>query len=251
MITGVIFDLGSTLIHFDGDWQAVFSKSLHALARQLKADGITVKPTLLREAFRRQVEAAQAERQKDCVERTSDSVLRQVLADLGASPVDDGVIERALRSLFAVSEARWVPMPGLHEMLSALRAARYRLGLISNASDAGNVRRLMVKAGLLNTFDPELISASVGIRKPEARLFEQVLTAWGTPPQAVVMVGDTLGEDILGAQRAGLRTIWFTADADTPANRVWEKMLRADAATDDLLSLPALIHSLSEGSPAA
>lgn len=250
MITGVIFDLGSTLIHFDGDWQAVFSKSLHALARQLKSDGLTVEPKLLREAFRRQVEAAQAERQKDCVERTSGSVLRQVLADLGASPTDDGVIERALRSLFAVSEARWMPMPGLHEMLAELRAARYRLGLISNASDAGNVHRLLVKAGLLNTFDPELVSAAVGIRKPEARLFEQVLGAWGMPPQAVVMVGDTLGEDILGAQRAGLHTIWFTADADTPANRIWAKTLKADAATDDLRSLPSLIRSLSAGSPA-
>lgn len=250
MITGVIFDLGSTLIHFDGDWQAVFAESLHALARQLKADGIRVEPALLREAFRRQVEAAQAARQQDCVERTSDSVLRQVLADLGASPADDGVIERALRSLFAVSEARWGPMPGLHEMLAELRAARYRLGLISNASDAGNVRRLMVKAGLLNTFDPELISAAVGIRKPQAALFEQVLSAWGLPPQAAVMVGDTLGEDILGAQRAGLRTIWFTADADTPANRVWARTLKADAATQDLHSLPALIRSLAAGSPA-
>jgi putative hydrolase of the HAD superfamily len=108
----------------------------------------------------------------------------------------------------------------------------------------------MVKAGLLNTFDPELISAAVGIRKPEARLFEQVLAAWGLAPQAVVMVGDTLGEDILGAQRARLRTIWFTADADTPANRVWAKTLKADAATDDLHRLPDLIRSLSEGSPA-
>ena len=250
MISGVVFDLGSTLIHFDGDWKAVFSKSLYALARQLKADGIPVEPRVLRRAFRRQVEAAQAERQKDFVERTSASVLRQVLAELGASPVDDGVIERALRSLFAVSEAHWMPMPGLHEMLAELRTARYRLGLISNASDAGNVHRLLVKAGLLNAFDPELVSAAVGIRKPETRLFEQVLAAWGTPPQTVVMVGDTLGEDIFGAQRAGLRTIWFTADADTPANRTWSKTLRADAATDDLHSLPGLIRSLGESSPA-
>jgi FMN phosphatase YigB (HAD superfamily) len=62
------------------------------------------------------------------------------------------------------------------------------------------------------------------------------------------MVGDTLGEDILGAQRAGLRSIWFTADADTPSNRTWGKTVRPDAATDDLRQLPETIRSL-DGSP--
>lgn len=251
MITGVIFDLGSTLIHFDGDWQAVFSESLHALARQLAADGIAVDPEGLRAEFRRQVEAAQAVRQQDHIERTSDSVLRQVLEALGAGPAADDVIERALRSLFAVSEARWAPMPGMHEMLAELKADGCRLSLISNASDAGNVQRLMNKAGLVGAFEPELVSAAVGIRKPDVRLFERVLTDWGASGPTVVMVGDTLGEDILGAQRAGLRTIWFTADADTPANRSWKARLTPDASTDDLRRLPALIRALDESPPGA
>jgi putative hydrolase of the HAD superfamily len=251
VITGVIFDLGSTLIHFDGNWQAVFEESLHALARQLEADGLAVEPQALRAEFRRQVEVSQALRQQDNVERTSAWVLRQVLEAVGAASVDEGALDRALGSMFAASEARWVPMPGLHDVLSALRAGGYRLGLISNASDEANVRRLLAQAGLTGAFHPELISAAVGIRKPDVRLFQQVLTAWGTPPQSVVMVGDTLGEDILGAQRAGLRTIWFTADADTPANRMWGTTLRPDAAADDLCQLPALIRSLDGGPPHA
>ncbi|MCJ7676372.1 MAG: hypothetical protein MUO35_01455, partial [Anaerolineales bacterium] len=122
MITGVIFDLGSTLIHFDGDWPAVFEESLHALARHFEVEGLAVEPQALRAEFRRQVEASQDMRQQDNIERTSAWVLRKAVEALGADGLDEGVLDRALASLFAVSEARWVPMPGLHDVLAALRA---------------------------------------------------------------------------------------------------------------------------------
>jgi len=249
VIAGVIFDLGSTLIHFDGDWASIFEESVHALALQLAADGLTIDPAAFRGAFRIEVESSQHLRQQDHLERTSDSVLRRTLEALGHPAVDGSLIARALACMFAVSEARWDSMPGLHPMLAALRAQGYRLGLISNASDEANVLRLLARAGLQGAFDPQLISAAEGVRKPTLSLFQRVLSAWKLPPEAVVMVGDTLGEDILGAQRAGLRSIWFTADADTPANRALEGSLRPDAATDDLLALPDLIRSLDGAGP--
>jgi len=176
-------------------------------------------------------------------------VLRQVLEVLGAPTPGEAVIARALAAMFAVSEARWGPMPGLHPMLDELRARGYRLGLISNASDVANVERLLNLAGLEGAFDPQLVSAAEGVRKPDPSLFLRVLTAWKLPPEAVVMVGDTLGEDILGAQRAGLRSIWFTPDADTAANRALEGSLRPEATAADLLALPDLIRSLDGPGP--
>jgi putative hydrolase of the HAD superfamily len=245
MIGGVIFDLGSTLIHFDGDWALVLEEGLSALSRQMAADRMAIDPV----AFRAEMETAQRVRQQDCVERTTESVLRRTLEAAGYRAVDDALIERALAAMFAVSEARWKPMPGLHPMLDALRAQGYRLGLISNASDAPNVRRLLAAAGLQGAFDPQLVSAAEGVRKPNVSLFQRVLSAWNLPAEAVVMVGDTLGEDILGAQRAGLRSIWFTADADTPGNRALAGSLQPDASTDSLLALPGLIRSLDGAGP--
>jgi len=249
VIRGVIFDLGSTLIHFDGDWDLVFEEGLSALSRQLAADGSAVDGSRFRDAFRLEMETAQRVRLQDHVERTTESVLRRTLEVLGQAPEDDAPMERALRAMFAVSEARWTPMPGLHPMLDALRAQGYRLGLISNASDDSNVRRLLAAAGLDGAFDPQLVSAAEGVRKPNVSLFQRVLSAWNLPPEAVVMIGDTLGEDILGAQRAGMRSIWFTADADTPANRALVGSLHADASADSLLALPGLIRSLDGAGP--
>lgn len=245
MIRGVIFDLGSTLIHFDGDWALVLEDSLSALSRQLAADRVTFDPV----AFRAEMETAQRVRQQDLVERTTESVLRRILEASGQFAVEDALIERALAAMSAVSEAHWTPMPGLHPMLDTLRAQGYRLGLISNASDKPNVQRLLAAAGLQGAFDPQLVSAAEGVRKPNVSLFQRVLSVWDLPPEAVVMVGDTLGEDILGAQRAGLRSIWFTADADTPANRALAGSLRPDATTDSLLALPGLIRSLDGAGP--
>jgi HAD superfamily hydrolase (TIGR01662 family) len=245
VISGVIFDLGSTLIHFDGDWDLIFEEGLSALLRQLAADRLAIDPM----AFRVEMETAQRVRQQDHVERTTESVLRWTLEASGYPALDDALIQRALAAMFAVSEERWTPMPGLHPMLGTLRAQGYRLGLISNAGDERNVLRLLAAAGLDGAFDPQLVSAAEGVRKPNVRLFQRVLSAWNLPPEAVVMVGDTLGEDILGAQRAGLRSIWFTADADTPANRALTGSLRPDASTDTLLALPGLIRSLDGAGP--
>jgi putative hydrolase of the HAD superfamily len=245
VIRGVIFDLGSTLIHFDGDWDLAFEEGLSALSRQLAADRLAIDPM----AFRVEMETAQRVRQQDHVERTTESVLRRTLGASGCPAVEDALIQRALAAMFAVSEARWTPMPGLHPMLDALRAQGYRLGLISNASDESNVGRLLAAAGLDGAFDPQLVSAAQGVRKPNVSLFQCVLSAWDLPAEAVVMVGDTLGEDILGAQRAGMRSIWFTADADTPANRALVGSLQPDASADSLLVLPGLIRSLGGAGP--
>ncbi len=248
MISGVIFDLGSTLIHFDGDWDEAFEQGLEALSRQLAADEAALDFAAFRDAFRREMETAQRVRLQDHVERTTESVLRRTLQALGR-PTKDVLVERALRALFAAGEARWQPMPGLHSALDVLRAQGYRLGLISNASDERNVGRLLSAAGLDGAFNPRLVSASEGVRKPNVTLFQRVLSAWDLPPEGVVMVGDTLSEDILGAKRAGLRSIWFTADADTPENRALAGSLQPDASTDSLLALPGLIRSLDGAAP--
>ena len=49
-------------------------------------------------------------------------------------------------------------------------------------------------------------------------------------------VGDHPGDDIAGAQRAGLRAVWFN-----PTGKVWEGEKRPDAQIGNLTELPALL----------
>jgi putative hydrolase of the HAD superfamily len=183
-------------------------------------------------------------RNTDHVERTTESVLRDVLTAFGQDSLPRPVLLRALRAMYAVSEAHWNPMPDVHAVLATLERKQYRLGLISNAGDEGNVQRLIDKASLRRFLNPILISAAVGVRKPAPELFRMVLEAWGLPGSQVVMVGDLLGADILGAQRAGLHQIWLTAQADSPSNQGLEGQVVPEAVAASLSEVPGLIELL-------
>jgi putative hydrolase of the HAD superfamily len=151
------------------------------------------------------------------------------------------MIAQALQAYYAHSETQWRVMPGAHATLEQLRQAGLRLGLISNAGDDANVQRLIDQAGLRAYFDPILVSAAVGLRKPNPQIFALVLSAWGLPPAECVMVGDTLGADILGAQLAGLRHVWLTAHADHPANQAHRGQIVPEM---EVASLPELLPVL-------
>ncbi len=54
------------------------------------------------------------------------------------------------------------------------------------------------------------ISEEVGYQKPQRQFFDAVRSAMSLPPSArIVVVGDSLSADILGAVNAGLDSIWY------------------------------------------
>ena len=123
--------------------------------------------------------------------------------------------------------------------LCALREA----GLISNARDAANVERLIDQARLRPWLDPIVISANVGVRKPNPRIFKIVLDYWQLPPDRVVMVGDMLGADILGAHHAGMRGVWATMQTEREANAAHIDTIVPDATIASLSELPPLLDT--------
>jgi HAD superfamily hydrolase (TIGR01549 family) len=249
MIRGVIFDLGSTLIYsvHDQNWGAVMPRMQADLLAYLNAHGYALTPDAFFSRLRANYAVFDQQRQTDWVEYTASYLITTTLADLGAPAPTPDLLAEAVRAYFAYSETFYQPMPNAHETLRDLRAAGLRLGLISNASDAGNVQRLIDNAGLREYFDPILVSAAVGLRKPNPRIFELALDAWGLPPASVVMVGDTLGADILGAQLAGLRHVWLSARADGPANRAHRGNITPEAEIQALAELLPLLRRWSNG----
>lgn len=244
MLRGVIFDLGSTLLRFDGDEQETHSRMLADLADHLSAAGLPIDRAAFVAAFSARMNEFFSQRLRDWVEVTTIFVLRETLKELGLPPLSNDQMARALKAYFAYSEARWKPMPGAQATLERLAAEGYRLGLISNASDEGNVQRLIDNAGLRRWLDPILVSAAVGVRKPNPRIFEIVLEAWGLPAEAVAMVGDTLGADVLGAQLTGMKSVWIASRPDAPPNEAHRDTIRPDASIHALAELLKVLRSL-------
>lgn len=190
------------------------------------------------------------ERESEFIEYTTEYVLRKLLEERGTTEPSDNVIRSALRVMYAVSQAHWHPEPDAIPTLEYLSKEGYRLGLISNASDDDDVQTLVDKANLRPYFEVILSSAAAGIRKPDPRIFHLALDEMGVPAERAGMVGDTLGADILGANNAGIFSIWITRRADVPANRDHLDTIQPDATIAELRELPGLLESLGGRSAA-
>jgi putative hydrolase of the HAD superfamily len=89
------------------------------------------------------------------------------------------------------------------DALAGLRSAGLRIGLVSNS--ARDVREFARHHGL--EVDAGISSFHHGRTKPHASIFRAVLDLLGVEPAEAVMVGDTIVDDIEGAQALGMRAI--------------------------------------------
>lgn len=248
-IEGVLFDLGHTLLYFDGDWTQSIPQSDAQLVASLQLAGYQIDRQQFIPRFRSQLQAYHKERESEFIEYTTAYILRQVLAEFGYSVVTDGIIRNALASMYTVTQASWKPEPDAHSTLETLLQDGYRLGLISNAGDDADVQTLLDQANLRSYFEVILTSAGQGIRKPNPVIFWTALERLKIPPARAAMVGDTLGADILGAHNAGIFSIWIERHGDTPANRAHADTILPDATIHSLADLRSLLDCLA-GSPA-
>jgi 2-haloalkanoic acid dehalogenase type II len=243
-IKAVLFDLGGTLIYFDGNWAEVAEAANRELYHHLRRQGLQVEAKVFLNEFRNRLEEYYLQRDNEFIEYTTTHVLRTLLADLGYPELFPEGLAPALKVLYSVSQAHWKPEEDTLPTLEKLSRAGYRMGVISNASDDADVQRLVDNAGIRGYFDFVLSSAACGIRKPNPRIFEMGLERWGLAPHEAVMVGDTLGADILGARNAGIDSIWITRRADRPANRDHAGTIQPDDQIETLAELPEKLDSM-------
>jgi HAD superfamily hydrolase (TIGR01662 family) len=245
MLRGAIFDLGSTLLsnQYNNRWSELRPAMIAALVSDFRAQGTALDDLKFASVFTRMFAEFDVQRQTHFKEITTEYVLRSALNALELDPGGLNVA-RGLAAYFAPSEALWKPMPAVYEAIEALRDQGLRLAIVSNAADNDNVQRLIDNHRLRAYFDPIVVSAAVGVRKPNPRIFDPVFRAWNFAPSELVMIGDTLGADILGARNAGMKSVWVTMEADTPDNDAHRHTIVPDAVAGSLAELRSLLEKL-------
>jgi epoxide hydrolase-like predicted phosphatase len=94
----------------------------------------------------------------------------------------------------------------LVDMLPSLRD-RYSLGLISNAND--DLRAMLTERWqIADLFDDMIISAEVGLLKPDRRIYELAVQRLSVQPDEAVFIDD-MPVNVEGAQIAGLQAIQY------------------------------------------
>ncbi|GAB4528709.1 MAG: hypothetical protein Fur0018_14950 [Anaerolineales bacterium] len=233
----VLFDLGHTLLYFDGDWPQVFLQAQAQVWQAFDQAGLSLPREVFLENLRTYLEAYYRERESEFIEHTTAYILRNLLKEMGYGTIPADTLQAALTAMYATTQAHWHLVPGAHETLHTLQARGYSLGLISNAAHDDDVQTLVDRHALRSFFEIVLTSAAAGVRKPNPRIFNMALQHWGIPPRQALIVGDTLGADILGGQYAGLHTAWVTAYADTPANRAHRETIFPEYQFENLSAL--------------
>lgn len=180
--------------------------------------------------------------------RAAGSPIDVVFLDWGNTLMaDDGSQAGPMATWLKVQE-----VDGVQETLRRLRL-RYRLIVATNADDSGvrDVRAALSRVGIDELIDDVVSSRDVGTRKPDPLFYRAALLRAGfagvpLAPERAVMVGDSLENDVAGAQAAGLRAIWF---APRRARRAAGAPI-PDARIHRLAELPAALTRLG-GSHAA
>ncbi|MDP2312870.1 MAG: HAD family hydrolase [Pseudomonadota bacterium] len=103
------------------------------------------------------------------------------------------------------------PAPEANAVLTRLRGAGLRLGVVSNST--GAVGAELVRAGLSHQFEHVLDSALEGVEKPDPVLFRRALDRMGVVAARTVFVGDTWDVDIEGARAVGMHTVFVSRRA--------------------------------------
>jgi HAD superfamily hydrolase (TIGR01662 family) len=241
----VLFDLGYTLIYFDCETDNINERMNAAMFDDLRSSGVKIERDSFLAQFNHRLQAYESERDTEFIEHTTAFILNEVFREYGLAQPQKEVIKSALKARYSVSQACWKLVDHAPAVLENLRSKVYRLGVITNAGDEDDVRTLIDNARLRPYFDLIVSSAGMGIRKPNPRIFLQVLSQLGVEPERAVMVGDTLGADILGAHNAGMFAIWVTRWANKAANRDHLDTIQPDAVIGSIRELPGLLDRLS------
>ncbi len=85
---------------------------------------------------------------------------------------------------------------------------KYILHIITNGFN--DVQHLKLKnSGIKKHFSTITTSEEVGVKKPNPLIFNSALKKANVKASTSIMIGDTFEADILGAERVGMKTLYY------------------------------------------
>jgi putative hydrolase of the HAD superfamily len=217
-IRAVAFDVNGTLVRIltDDGMEQIFRPIAHFLTYQ----GINLHRHQVRDLYFEHMKEQQQTSPEEHPEFDAVGIWRSILQAhlteftraLPAEKLEQ--IPLFLAEMYrGISRCRLRLYPHVREVLDVLRE-RYPLAVVTDAQSA-YARAELHKVGLLDYFDPIVVSGDHGYRKPDRRLFQFALDGMGVAAEHALYVGNDMHRDIFGAQEAGMTTVMVESDQGT------------------------------------
>lgn len=160
----------------------------------------------------------------------------QVTADaLDFSMETIGIGDTALRDRLMDRYLRLDPYPEVKGMLGALKKGGIKTAILSNGSPR-MLDAMVSHAGLGDVLDEILSVDTVGIYKPDPKVYQMGVDAFGVPAEQIAFMSSNAW-DVAGAASFGFSVVWVNR-AGQAAERLPEL---PKARLKDLSGLPALL----------
>jgi putative hydrolase of the HAD superfamily len=196
----VLLDALGTLVELERPWPH--------LMNELAARGVVVDEDEARAAMLAEMayyrahhdEAVDWAALKDLRRRCAAVVQEQLGTSL---PLDD-VFDALMAAI------RFGAYPEVPDALARLRDGGARLAVVSNWDLS--LHDVLERTGLRPLVDAVVISAELGVAKPDPTIFRAALQHLDARPEDALHVGDSLDHDIAGARAAGIEAVLVARD---------------------------------------
>lgn len=198
---GVVFDVDDTLYDMSLPFVGAY-RALYGDRHRLPMNDLFL-------AFRRYSDERFADSQtgKMTMEDLYIYRLRMALRAYGIEVTDEDALE--FQRVYMGLQYRIKLTDTMEALLNALQN-RAVIGIITNG-DSAHQRRKIDALGIARWVSKEhtIVSGDHAFRKPDVRIFREMERRIGLGPEQMIYVGDAFGLDIIGADGAGWRSIWF------------------------------------------
>ena len=210
MIKAVFFDLDGTLCDSDTAWDIAQKEAFQRLRKRypnVSEEAITEAWKTLHQRLFQQLDAG-----KCAMAEVRDSRFPYLFNALGL-PTDK--VMEALSDFFC---SRYLTSLYLYEDVTVLEELHaYHVGIITNGAHDEHTDSQLSKVrylGLSERIQSLTISGEIGIRKPKVEIFKVACERAGVLPKEAVYIGDSVQNDIVGANRAGMTSVLIDRESE-------------------------------------
>jgi putative hydrolase of the HAD superfamily len=246
VVKAVLFDYGGTLVKEKKPWKQMMPTAIYSAYRVLKRAGLALafeEYTEVNDSVFQKYALLELEENEDIPDIVAYQEIVDTLFRSEAKTWRKRVAAKAEDAFWATATKNFVLKSGTRLALRKLKAMKLSMAVLSNHHYPKAEIEHLNKLGIASYFSRIMISAQVGLRKPDPRFFVMCLASMNVRPQQAMFIGDSLTYDVEGAKRAGMYSVLVAGDA---AARQDKSSVVPDFVVHDLLEVPCIVSSLSE-----
>ena len=216
MIKGIFFDFGFVIgfprngidrKYFYLDWDGIDAICKdQVLAQHLRAgvEKAELETFFVQEIYNPFVQHEQS----DAIDPQSNKILLDRLHLVFDCPINQSLVDRLLAH---IDTMKYIAIDATSvKTVDELKQRNFQISLVSNMMLPGKLLKAKLQeANILDLFDNIIISSDVGFIKPNPEIFQKALAQSRLSVDEVVFIGDTYQQDIIGAKRVNLKTVWL------------------------------------------